>query len=272
MDMRHIAARLIMGLALSVGVAADAAADFDAGWQAYQSGDHETAARAWAEAGEEGDSRAQFNVGVLYDRGLGVARDPLRAKDWWRRAAGQGHEAARHNLALLLIEEGGDAGLQEAVGWLEQAAQQGFVRSLYTLGKLYESGLGVEPDAGRAFELIRGAAEAGFVKAQYSLGKLYRDGSGTAVDLTAAAAWFRRAAEQGYGKAQSRLATRYRRGEGVERDLVEALKWAILALGQGYEPALELQVALSAALSEAEIDEARRRAEAFRSGAETSSP
>lgn len=62
--------------------------------------------------------------------------------------------------------------------WLEKAAAQNFARSQYTLGKLYDYGLGVERDRRKASELFLTAGRQGFARAQYNLGKLYRDGRG----------------------------------------------------------------------------------------------
>lgn len=241
-----------------------ARADFEAGWRAYQAGELAEAVETWKTAAEQGDARSQYNLGVLHDRGVGVERDLQGALDWWRRAALQDHRSAQHNLALTLIESGGAADLAEAVEWLEAAAFAGFTRSQYSLGKLYETGLGVAVDQTRAFQLISKAAEGGLVSAQYSFGKMYRDGRGTEADPVLAAHWFSLSAAQGYTKAQSRLAARYRSGEGVPQDLVEALKWASLAQTQGDGEAIELTLELRRLLTSEEVAEAERRAKSFR--------
>ena len=44
---------------------------------------------------------AQFRLGTLYERGLGVKVDAQRAKVWYERAAAQGNVKAMHNLAVL---------------------------------------------------------------------------------------------------------------------------------------------------------------------------
>jgi class 3 adenylate cyclase len=77
------------------------------------------------------------------------------------------------------------------------------------------------------------AAQLGFAKAQYALGKACRDGVGTAGDPVAAAHWFERAAEQGYAQAQRNIGLRYASGEGVARDPVQATVWLTLAEQQG---------------------------------------
>ena len=39
---------------------------------------------------EKGDHVAQYNMGVRYYHGLGVAKDFVQAVSWWRKAAEQG--------------------------------------------------------------------------------------------------------------------------------------------------------------------------------------
>jgi len=79
-----------------------AAAQQDDGYAAYQRGDYAAAAEAWRAEAEAGDTEAQFNLGVLYDEGLGVAADKTEAARWYRAAAIAGMAAAQYNLAALL--------------------------------------------------------------------------------------------------------------------------------------------------------------------------
>ena len=50
---------------------------------------------------EEGGAEAQFNLGILYDLGQGVAQSKVRAATWYRRSAEQGFAAAQYNLAVM---------------------------------------------------------------------------------------------------------------------------------------------------------------------------
>ena len=59
------AARLIVALA-AVWLAPPAFAGFDEGFAAYKRGDYETAHREFLKAAEQGDARAQYNLGVMY--------------------------------------------------------------------------------------------------------------------------------------------------------------------------------------------------------------
>ena len=50
---------------------------------------------------EQGDAKAQYNLGVIYDKGEGVIQDDKEAVKWTRKAAEQGHAKAQYNLALM---------------------------------------------------------------------------------------------------------------------------------------------------------------------------
>ena len=80
---------------------------------------------------------------------------------------------------------------------------------------------------------IARAADLGFAKEQYVLGRAYRDGIGARPDRAAAAHWFERSAEQGYAPAQRNTGLCYASGDGVARDPVRAAVWLILAEQQG---------------------------------------
>ena len=51
---------------------------FDEGWSAYQRGDFATALKEWGPLAEQGNLLAQYNLGVMYDRGRGVEEDQRR--------------------------------------------------------------------------------------------------------------------------------------------------------------------------------------------------
>lgn len=52
-------------------------------------------------AAEQGDSNAQFNLGVMYELGNGVTQDINRAIRWYHLAAQQGHVEAMGVLRIL---------------------------------------------------------------------------------------------------------------------------------------------------------------------------
>jgi len=74
------------------------AADFETGYVAYQKGDFEGAAKEWLALAKEGHTKAQYNLGILFDQGKGVVQDRAEAVRWWRRSAESGFQMAQHNL------------------------------------------------------------------------------------------------------------------------------------------------------------------------------
>lgn len=102
---RALAVALTLALTLVlafVTFGTPAAAQDDDAYAAYERGDYAAAAAAWRAEAEAGAIEAQFNLGVLYDEGLGVAADKTEAARWYRRAAIGGLPAAQYNLAALL--------------------------------------------------------------------------------------------------------------------------------------------------------------------------
>ena len=51
--------------------------------------------------GSPGIAHAQYRLGIMYRDGLGVPRDPAKAKEWLEKAAKQGHQPAIEALANL---------------------------------------------------------------------------------------------------------------------------------------------------------------------------
>ena len=111
---------------LLLGVAVPAWADAQGAVDAFQRGDYETALREFRALAEEGNARAEYNIGLMYDLGTGVEQDRAEAAIWYRKAATQAHVKAQFNLGFLYAN--GDGVSQELVlayKWLELAAIQG---------------------------------------------------------------------------------------------------------------------------------------------------
>jgi len=100
---------LVLGLFLATALPPVAHASLEAGEAAYRKGDYAAALRAFRPLAEQGQARAQFNLGVLYDDGRGVPQDHREAAKWFRLAAEQGNATAQNNLGLMF--ERGEAGL-----------------------------------------------------------------------------------------------------------------------------------------------------------------
>jgi hypothetical protein len=167
------------------------------GVTALKSKDYGTAAQHFREAASNGNSIAQFYLGVLCENGKGVEQDCIEAMKWYSKAAEQGLTVAQINLGSIYGRGFGvPQDYAQAVKWWEKAAEQGDARAQFYLGMMYENGQGLPQDAYKARALYRKAAEQGVIGAQYRLGLMYYNGRGIRKDYIQAHKWFNLAASQ----------------------------------------------------------------------------
>lgn len=109
----------------------------------------------------DGDARAQFELGFMYDRGNGVPQDYKEAASWYRKAAEQGNASAQFYLGQMCdIGKGVAQDYQEAAFWYLKAAEQGEALAQLYLGFLYDHGQGVPVDRVQAYKWYSLAAAA----------------------------------------------------------------------------------------------------------------
>jgi hypothetical protein len=84
-------------------------AGFEEGVAAYQKGDYSTAFKELKPLAEQGYAQAQYNLGLMYARGSGVAQDDKQAVSWYRKAAEQGVAMAQNNLGSMYAKGSGVA-------------------------------------------------------------------------------------------------------------------------------------------------------------------
>ncbi|MCP4595408.1 tetratricopeptide repeat protein [Neptuniibacter sp.] len=81
------------------------------------------------------------------------------------------------------------------------------IEALTRLAWLYEAGLGVDQDIGRAAELFKRAAEEGNAEAQYAISVMYETGIGQKQDRVQAEYWLEKSAKQSYQPAVDKLSS-----------------------------------------------------------------
>lgn len=229
---RRVWALGVMGgvLAAGAGLAwpGPVGASTEAAIQAMQEGDMAGALVEFRAPAEAGDVVAQFNLGLMYEAGMGVAPNLSMAAYWYGMAAARGDSDAQLNLA-----------------------------------QLYEEGRGVPHDERIAAEWLRQAAEQDVTEAQRRLAAMYAEGRGVPRDKAAAARWYQLAAEQADARAQTALGLMTMTGDGVKRDPVAAYMW--FALAAPSEPAaVGYRDALAERLSPEQRAEGEKRAETWR--------
>src|SRR5260370_15179992 len=96
------------------------------GVAAYQRGDYAIALQSYRKAADQGDARAQNNLGAMYESGRGVPQSYTEAIRWYRLAADQGDATAQNNLGSIYIYgRGVPQNYAEAMKWYRLAADQG---------------------------------------------------------------------------------------------------------------------------------------------------
>jgi TPR repeat protein len=177
---------ILVSICMVWGLASTAFADFRAGVDAYQRGNHMMAFHEFWTLAQEGHPGAEFNLGVLYAKGLAVPQDFRQAARWYRLAAEHGHSLAQCNLgALYEVGKGVGQNDGEAIRWYRSAAEQGNPGGQNNLGRMYEEGRGVPRDVGEALGWYRKAAAQGNAQAQANLARLSATTSLPQDDMTA---------------------------------------------------------------------------------------
>ncbi len=114
--------------------------------------DEAEAVRWYRKAAEQGYAQAQFNLGVVYANGRGVAKDEAEAVRWYRKAAEQGLAMAQYNLGVAYPKATVFRRMKsDAVGWDHKAAEQGLAQAEFQLGLAYELGEGVPKNQAEAY-------------------------------------------------------------------------------------------------------------------------
>lgn len=67
--------------------------------------DYDEAYKYLVEAADLGNPESQYNLGVMYDRGVVVEENKEQAKYWYKKAADNGWADAQYNLNILLSDQ-----------------------------------------------------------------------------------------------------------------------------------------------------------------------
>jgi len=144
----------------------------------FYSADNFAAAFEWCQRAADANLPwAQYNLGLMYQIGEGVAPSEAEAAHWFRLAASQGFADAQQRLAdLYYLGQSMPRDYAQAALWYRRAAEQGNARAQFQLGYLYDVGLGIEQDYVQYRYWIRLAAEQGHKDAIREMNRRdYRD-------------------------------------------------------------------------------------------------
>jgi len=140
--------RLMVSLVIAIMYAgATQAGDVEDADAALRGKHYATAMKKFRAVAAKNDAYAQYQIGSLYNGGLGVKRDVAEAVRWFKLAAAQGNADAQFELALSYrIGQGVAQDYAEAVRWYKLAAEQGVTRAQLMIATSYQWGRGVVQD------------------------------------------------------------------------------------------------------------------------------
>lgn len=146
-------------------------------------------------AAEQGHVDAQYMLGLCHL----ASREPNDAIIWLLKAAENDHAEAQFQLGKLYYKGKGIArNYQNAAEWYHQAANQGHTDAQYELGLCYDAGEGVNHDPVKAVSWLHKAAAQGHAHAQCVIGLCYLKGNGVPQSYNNAVKWFQIAADNGH--------------------------------------------------------------------------
>ncbi|EOD50892.1 putative chitin synthase activator protein [Neofusicoccum parvum UCRNP2] len=198
----------------------------------------------YLEAAKLGHCQAAYRTAVCCEIGAedggGTRKDPVKAVQWYKRAAALGDVAAMYKMGMIQLK-----GLlnqpkspHEAIAWLKRAAEHADEENphaLHELALLYSNKATsrdaaadvVARDERYAFDMFKKAAELGYKFSQFRLGEAFEYGHlGCPVDPRNSIAWF----AMGYYTEV---------GIGCPRSLEEAKRWYGRAASYNFPKARE---------------------------------
>ena len=166
---------------------------------------------ALAAAATAGDPMAQWQLGLMYESGEGVAQDKANAFGYFAQIADQHADTAPKGVEADIV-----------------------AHSFVKMGEYYKDGVpeaGIPQDDDYATKLILHAASYfGDADAQYKVGELYLDAKELGDNPIQSARWLSLAARKGHAAAQAKLCNILFNGDGdLAANPVEGLMWLTVA-------------------------------------------
>ncbi|WP_183728904.1 tetratricopeptide repeat protein [Desulfurispira natronophila] len=207
--------------------------NFFLGKQAASNGEYTTAYKLWLPLAKEGHTAAQHNIGQLYHYELGVQDQQKRwAIHWLTKAACQGNHSAQHQLGYIYYTKGQ---YETAAKWYEKAAHN-VPEAAYSLGYLYQKGMGGEASPQKSYKWYQIAAAQDHTYAQMAI-RLLPNHNTQFADYRDTLHWHNLATQSSNPIAQHNLGVAYRTGHGVYKNYSDALHWFRYAAAHQYSHA-----------------------------------
>ena len=232
---------------------------------------------AWiVRAAEQGEPDAARDIAGRLRNGASIQVDETKIANALKPQADAGDVESMRALAPMII--GGRGTRQDpalGLSLLKRAAEQGSSAAERDLSQLYLNGApGVPANRGEALKWLGVSARHGNVDAMLSLGYMSMSTPigvpSSEANLAEGYCWLVRAALLDQPQAQEKLSMIFARGEKDARgtviviDLIQADVWFRLAARSPYHDNSQIRAMIEPQMTTSQIDEAKRRVEAWR--------
>jgi TPR repeat protein len=165
---------------------------------------------ALEDAALAGQPMALYQLGLMYESGEGVARDPVKAFGYFSQIADEHADTAPKGVEADIVAQ-----------------------SFLKVGEYYRTGLpeaGIPKNESYSNKLVMHAASYfGDADAQFKVGEMFLDEKELGDSPLQSARWLNLAARKGHAGAQAKLGAMLFNGEGITADQVEGLMWLTVA-------------------------------------------
>jgi TPR repeat protein/CHAT domain-containing protein len=210
-------------------------------------GDPKEIANLLLSAAKRGNPLGYMEFGLLLISGNGIKKDTKRGIELLKKAANSGR-ANDSFYELGKVYENGlgvPINLSDAFNWYSRAANIGDKFSKYKIAKMLIEGKGTLQNIKKGVADLTKLATGGYRAAQGALGDIYSNEKYMPTEYAQAAHWYRQASNQQGPFATSRLGNLYLNGLGVEKNIEVGITLMVRAAKSGWS---SLQEAVGSAL------------------------
>ncbi len=195
------------------------ASSYEEAMKLYDERKYEEAFKILLKLADNGDPKAQNDVGIMYETGQGVKANFKVASKYYSDSAQRGFAEGQCNYGLIKKAQ---KKYNEAVSLFQKSADQGNSCGEHYLAVMYQHGKGVRRDYEKALEYYKKSATKGYIESQSNLAVMYEKGKGIPINIPEAIRLYTLAADNGDAIAQYNLGMIYYMGKGTHQDLTKA--------------------------------------------------
>ena len=75
----------------------------------------------------QGNAQSQYELGLMYELGMGIDKDLDQAFIWYQKSANQAYAKAQYNLGIFYaLAKGVDKDIQQSKYWIRKANENGY--------------------------------------------------------------------------------------------------------------------------------------------------